>query len=137
MRCRQTGAQLLRDLDTFVFWQPPNAPQQSLQVFAVDVFHREEVLAVHFGDVVNAADVRMRNLAGQADLTQKMLKTPGTFLDIARQEFQGHRMPQLQVIRAIDLAHSAPAGERHDAIALGDFGSRQEAPVDGRIRVRS
>src|SRR5881296_1622041 len=64
-----------------------------------------------------------------------MLESPGPLLDVARQEFQGHRMPQFQIIGPIDLAHPAPAGERHDAIPLGDFGSGQEAAVDGGIRV--
>src|SRR5438552_1344250 len=44
-------------------------------------------------------------------------------------------MTELQVIGAIDLSHPAPAGEGHDAIAAGDFGSRQVPAMSGRIRV--
>ncbi|HJT35944.1 MAG TPA: hypothetical protein VJ783_28200 [Pirellulales bacterium] len=42
-------------------------------------------------------------------------------------------MTELQVIGPIDLSHAAPAGERHDAIAAGDFGSRQKPAMSGRI----
>ncbi len=48
--------------------QPADAPQQRRQVLAVDVLHREEGGALELADVVDAADVRMRDLARQRAL---------------------------------------------------------------------
>ena len=38
-----------------------------LEILAVDVLHRDERAAIDFADVVDAADVGMRDLAGDAD----------------------------------------------------------------------
>ncbi len=62
---RQARTKLPSDLNPLVPWQPADAAQQALQVLAVDVFHREEVLAVYFVDIVNPADVWVRDLPGQ------------------------------------------------------------------------
>jgi hypothetical protein len=52
----------VRELERLVRGQPADAPQQRREILAVDVLHREEVLATGFGDVVHAAHVRMRHL---------------------------------------------------------------------------
>jgi hypothetical protein len=132
---RQTRAKLLGNLDALVPGQTPDAAQQTFQILAVDVLHRQKVLAIHLVDVIDPANVGMSELPGQAHLAQKQLKAPRALGDAARQEFERHRMTELQVIGAIDLSHAAPAGEGHDAIAAGGFGSRQEPAMCGRIRV--
>ena len=66
-------------LGVSVFWEPDlfgrvrragesaDASQQRGQVLAVDVFHRDERLAVSLADVVNAIDVQMRHSACESD----------------------------------------------------------------------
>jgi hypothetical protein len=44
--------------------KPADATHQRREVLAVHELHREEVLAVGFADVPDAADGRVRNLAG-------------------------------------------------------------------------
>ena len=61
----QTGAELPRDLHRLVLRQAADAAQQRRQVLAVDVLHREEVLAVDLADVVDAADVGVGDLAAR------------------------------------------------------------------------
>ena len=68
VRRGQPRAELPRDLDRLVLREPADAAQQRGQVFAVDVLHREEVPPVDLADVVDAADVGVRDLAGEAHL---------------------------------------------------------------------
>ena len=67
MRGRQSGAELSRDLHRFVVRQPADPPKQRGQVLAVDIFHRQEKLALHFTQVMHAADIGMRHQAGHPD----------------------------------------------------------------------
>ena len=46
VRRRQPRADLARELDRFVLRQPADAPQQRREIFAVDVLHGQEVLAL-------------------------------------------------------------------------------------------
>ena len=56
-------AQICRAISMrLVLRQPADAAQQRRQILAVDVLHREEELAVELADVVDAADVRVRDL---------------------------------------------------------------------------
>jgi len=55
----ETCTKLARHFDSFVLWQPADALQERRELFAANVLHRDEVLALVFGDVVNAADVSM------------------------------------------------------------------------------
>jgi hypothetical protein len=108
---RQAGAKLLGNLQPLVHGQSADAAQQSLQVLAVDVLHRQEMLAAHLVDIVNPANVGMRDLPGQAHLAQEHLEPPRALRDLVRQEFEGHRMAELQIVGAIDLSHAAPPGK--------------------------
>ena len=51
------AADLPRHLERALHREPADAAQQRAELFAVDVLHREEGVAVHFVDVVDAADV--------------------------------------------------------------------------------
>ena len=55
----KSRAQLPRDLKALVFRQPADAAEQRVEVFAVDVLHRQKAAAVDLPDVVDTADVRM------------------------------------------------------------------------------
>ena len=67
VRRGQTGADLARELDGFVLRQSPDAAQQRIQILAVEILHREEVETFDESDIVDAADVGMGNLPGDAD----------------------------------------------------------------------
>ena len=73
VRRRQPGADLARDFERLVGGQAADAAQQRSQIFAVDVLHGEERLAVDLADVVDAADIRMRDLARDADFVAETL----------------------------------------------------------------
>ena len=67
VRGGQARAQLARDFDGFVGRQAADAAQQRSQVFAIHVLHRQVRLAVDFAEIVNAADIGVRDLARDAD----------------------------------------------------------------------
>ena len=71
MRGCQTGADLVRGFQSLVRRQTPDAAQQRRQILTIDVLHGEKVLAVHLPNVVNPANIRMRNLARVPYLSMK------------------------------------------------------------------
>src|SRR3954471_19454731 len=69
--CCKAGAELASNLHGLVRRKTPYATKQRGQLFSLDVFHREEMMAIHFAYVVNAADIAMRNLTCNPDFTMK------------------------------------------------------------------
>ena len=124
VRRGEPGAELARDLERLVRRQPADAPQQRGEVLAVHVLHREEVLAVDLADVVDAADVGMRDLARDAHLGVEALEAVLLRSESPRQELQRDRLAELQVVGAVDLAHAAAAEQADDPVALGEDRSR-------------
>ncbi len=123
---RETGAELAGELERLVRWQPADAPQQRREILAVDVFHREEVLAAGFRDVVHAADVRMRDLPRQPDFLMEARQPVGAMRELLRQELQRDRLSELQVVRTIHLAHATAAQQSDDAVAAGQHRAGNE-----------
>ena len=74
---RQSRAQLLRYVDRLGSMQASDALQKRRKIFAVDVLHREKVAALEFADVVDAADIGMRNLASNPHLGEQPLAPHG------------------------------------------------------------
>ena len=107
------------DLYRLIVRQPADAAHQRSEIFAIHKFQGNEVQAVRFADVVNAAEVRMRQLARDADLVVKACHRARTRSGGFGQELERNLLVQLQVGRAIDLAHAALPEERDDAIAAG------------------
>ena len=119
MRRCESGAQLARDLDALVDRQSADSLQQGGEIFTVDILHRQIQVAVRLTDVVHAADVRMRQLSREPHLGAQ----PGTGAFIGakcRQELQGDRLTELEIVRAVDFAHPAAPEARHDAKAVGE-----------------
>src|SRR6185503_19287794 len=85
-----------------------------------------EMRAVRFDDVVDPADVRMRDLAPEAHLVMEPLEIGRVALAARREKLQRDGLAELRVVRAIDLAHAALAEDRGDAIAAGDDGAGRE-----------
>jgi hypothetical protein len=67
VRGSKACAYLVCCLQSLIGGQPADAAQQGRKILAVDVFHGQKVLTVHLTNVVNAAHIRVRNLAGVAD----------------------------------------------------------------------
>ena len=127
VRRREPGAELARDLDRLVLRKPPDAPQERRQVLAVDVLHREEVPSLDLADVVDAADVRMRDAARVAHLGVEAFDPGGLRRQLFRQELQGDRLPEFQIVGAVDLAHASAADEPDDAETLAEDGPGRES----------
>ena len=114
----------------------PMRVQQRRQVLAVHVFHGDERHALDLADVVNAADVGMRDLARHAHLAVEAFEQPLVLGGLLGQEFQRHRLAERQVGGAIDLAHAAAAQQSDDAVAPAQQRSRDEAAFVGAGRRR-
>ncbi len=70
----QTETELPGDLDRLALGRRAQPPQHVGQVLAVDVLHRQEDVPVDLADVVDAADVGMRDLARGAHLATDPLQ---------------------------------------------------------------
>ena len=62
VRGGESGADLPRDLERAIFREAADAAEQRREILAVHVLHRQERVAVDLADVVDAADVRVRDL---------------------------------------------------------------------------
>ena len=127
VRGRQPLGDLAADVGRLVEGEAADAPQQRRQVLAVHELHREEVLSFRLADVPHAADRGVRHLPRRAHLRVEPLEPVRVAFEGARQELEGDRLLELQVVRAIDLAHSAPAEQPHDPVAPGEDRARNEA----------
>ncbi len=136
VRCGESRADLPRDFEPAVFGKPPDALQQRRKVFAVDVLHREKRRAVDFIDVVDAADVGMRDLARHPDFGVELRQARRILVDVRREELQRDRLTELQVVGAVDLAHAAATEAFDDPVASAEEGARLEAAVIDRARRR-
>ena len=67
----EARAELPRDVDRLVHGQVADPLEEGREVFAVHVLHREKMAALDLADVVNAADVRVRDLTREAHLRVK------------------------------------------------------------------
>ena len=84
--------------------------------FAVDVRHHEEQRLVDLARVVNRQNVRMRQVAGDLDLTTKSLGAEGR-RKIFVQDFDGDVPVVLDVVREINSGHAAAPDLTLDEIA--------------------
>ena len=125
VRGRETGTELTRRLDGLVRGQAADAPEQRGEILAVDVLHRQEVLAVGLGQVIDPADVRVRDLARDAHLVVEPGERRGLGRHGTRQELERDRLRQLQVVGTVDLPHSAATEEADNPVAAGENGARR------------
>ncbi len=128
----QSRAEVACDLEGLVRRQPSDPRQERLQVLAVDVLHGQEGLVLDLHDVVEAAHARMGHLAAESDLAVEPLEDFGR--QRAPDELQGDGLAELEVVRAVHLAHAAPAQPRHHAVARGQDRARSEAAFGRRGR---
>ena len=120
VRRGHAGAQLPRDLDGLVLRNAADAAKQRGQVFAVDVLHRQEGAAVRLAEVVDAADVPVRYLPGDAQLVVEVGEPGIAGHHAIGQELQRDRLIERQIVGAVDLAHAAAAQQGDEPITSGN-----------------
>src|SRR4029079_6178337 len=99
--------------------------QQRREIFAVDELHREKRMAVHFRNVVDAADVRMRHLPRPPYFRVEPLAAHYVIRERFRQEFERDRLSELQIVGTVDLAHPAASEKTDDAESAGETRPRR------------
>jgi hypothetical protein len=125
-------AQLACDFDGLVGGQAANAPQERSEVFAIDILHRKIKLAVDFAEIVDAADIGVRDLARDANFIVKTGADGRIVRGNFRQKLERDFLAQREVVSAIDLAHTAAAKQRDNSIAIGEQRTGQEAALRQR-----
>jgi len=127
----QTGGELARDLDGLVGRKMADAPQERSKVFSVDVLHRKEVMAFRLTDVVNAANVGVRDLAGDTDFPSKPLERLCVSCELHGKKLQSDHMVEHEIVGTVDLSHAPLTDALDDAVATGKNGAGAETPVMG------
>jgi hypothetical protein len=70
------------------------------------------------------------DLARDPDLVVEPREPRGVARETRRQELQRDRLVQLQVVGAVDFAHTTPAQQADDPVALAHDSSGQEPPME-------
>ena len=117
----------------FSFVEMPDAFEQRSEILAVDELHREKMPSVNLCNVVNPADIRMGQLPRDPHFGEEALPAHGIIGELGRKELQRNRLPQLQIIGAIDFPHSAAAEQPDDAVAVGQDRSGSESSRRNRV----
>src|SRR5580765_3778927 len=123
----ETGAELTRHIDSFIFRQAADAAEECREILAVDVFHADKRNAVGFANVENTADVGVRDLTSDAHFAVETRQRSSVLHKLFRQEFQRYVLIELEVLRAIDFAHAATADKRDNAIAISEQSAGKNA----------
>ena len=127
MRGREAGRDLTCEVEGLLLWKAADPAEQRGEVFPVHVLHGDEVVPLELADVVDAADIGVRHLASDPDLSQEPLKAVGVALEIRGKKLERDRLADLEIVGTVDFSHPALTRERHDSISIREHGSRQEA----------
>ena len=137
VRRGKARAQLPRDLNRLLFGKVADAPEQRGEILAVDVLHRQEVAPVDVADVVDAADVRMRDLPGDLDLVRGSAPAAPRPVSTSRgRNFERDALAQFQVICPIDFSHPAAPDQPVDPVPARNHRPGEEASLVERRRRR-
>jgi hypothetical protein len=128
------GAQLTGDVSGLVFWEPSDATKRRREIFAADVLHREIEETGDFTDVVDATDIRVRDLARDSNLVVKLSEASGIPLQISWKELQRDGLAEPEIICSVNLTHAPAAEETNDSVSLAEDDTRGEAAVTDRVR---
>ena len=109
------------------------APQQRLQVGAVDVPHRDEEASVGLARLVHGDDVRVVEARREPRLAQQPLAEAGVVGEPLQEDLQRDAPPEPLVAREVDLPHAAAADQLLDEV-LGDGRSDSDVRLDGQCR---
>ena len=131
MRRGKAGADLPGDFESALLREAADPAEQRRQVLAVHVLHREERVAVHLVDVVDAADVRMGDLARHPDFGVELGQARRIAIDVRREELERDRLAEFQVIGAEHFTHPAATEPADDPVASAEKSAgRKTAVVD-------
>ena len=86
-------------------------------------------MSIDFVDVINAADVGMRDLSGHPNFGVELGQSRGIAIHIGGQELQCDGLAELQVVGAKDFSHPAAAEASDDAVASAEEGAGGESTV--------
>src|SRR5262249_25483190 len=128
------GADLAGDLDGLVPRKPADTTEERGQILSVHELHREGVLPLDLADVVDAADVRVRDLPCGPDFVEEAAEPRRVPSERLGQEFQSHRLAQLQIVGPVDLPHPSLAENPDDPIATGQDRPGNETALVERSR---
>ena len=121
-RC-QSGTKMACDVERFVGWKASDPPQQGSEIFAVDVLHGEERLAVDVAHVVHPANIGMGDPSRHPHFVAEAFQQTFVAGGFVRQKLHRDALSERQVVGAVNLAHAAFAEQRNDPVASG-----QKAP---------
>jgi hypothetical protein len=85
------------------------------------------VLAVHLTDVINAADIRVRNLTSVPHLSMKPRESRGIILEGGGKKLESYNIPELEIFSAVDFAHAAATQGSDDPIPLNENSAGRES----------
>jgi hypothetical protein len=91
------------------------------------------MLTVHLADVINATDIRVRNLAGIPYLGMKTGQSPGVILERGGKELERHNIPKLEIFSAIYLAHAAATQQSNDSVSFYEDSAWRESRALWRV----
>ena len=74
--------------------------------------------AVDFPDVIDAADIGMGQLTGDAHFRKEAFPAYGILGKCRREEFQRYRLTQLQIVRPVNFPHASTSEQSYDAVAI-------------------
>ena len=105
--------------------------EQAMQVFALEVLHREEDKALTgYTKICNVDDVLIPNTRSGLRLLQKALDQLRLARKFTVQDLQSHSLVERDVTRGVDRAHTSLAQSIFDEIAI-----RNHMPHKGRVGV--
>src|SRR5262245_50071176 len=96
-RC-EARDELARDVQRLFVREISDTRDKRCEILAVDELHRQEVLAVHFRDVVDAANIRMCQLPCNANLGEEPFASHGICRQLARQKLQRDSLSELEIV---------------------------------------
>jgi hypothetical protein len=114
------GTQLPRDVDGLWSGQYPDPRLQRFERFAIDILHREVVPRLGLADVVHTTHIWMGDAACQTHFPDE---PPDARAFVCREQLEGNRLPELQIVGTVHLAHASAAEASDDAVAR-----REDAP---------
>jgi hypothetical protein len=83
-------------------------------------------------DVIDAADIRVGDVPRHPYFRVELGQTGGIAIDVRRQELEGDRLPELEVVGAEDLTHPAAAEPADRPVAAAEDGARREPSMVDR-----
>jgi len=97
-----------------------NGKRPGIEEFAkgspFEELEHQEIDAVVVADVVESANIRMRDLGDGASLVFEALAMFGVAGESLRENFEGHRAAETDVASAVDFSHAAGSERREDFV---------------------